>query len=246
MNNPHNVNIDGQKLKVLLGTWCLKHNTTIQNAARDTGHSKCYFHDAIRTNKIRMPGIIYLRDTCKIGPEKYVTDLEAFATELLRYNKITSDKRKEGEPKMKRQDSKMLKIDTNKLKGMLNPAMQAAGTDYANTSRRWGFSHAYLGNMINSGMVSPTAAYLIEKEFGIAFKSYEYVEKEEQLIEAPVVQNTDQMLAVLQTIAKSLASIESKLDNLQASSELGVETLADIKKNTNYTKPYVPIYNKNK
>lgn len=154
---------------------------------------------------------------------------------------------------MRERNTNMLAIDTNKLDKALEPFMKSQGLNYSNLSKKYGYANNYFANLRRNGVISPQAIILLEKDFGIKYDDYKWVEQASKVevkdkaedkpeMEQKVALNIDEVVKVLKQclfdldfMANEVKNIKHTVDDLKAQSELNGETLNDIKQRT---KPY--------
>lgn len=138
--------------------------------------------------------------------------------------------------------SKMMLIDSDKLRSALTPYMETRNLTLDSISRDFGYGKNYVSNILGAGVISPMCARMIEKEFGIKYDDY----KLDEPVKDDKKDNTDAKATIDVTIladaikglSAELVLLNKKMDDLFAQTQLNGELLQGIKDNTRPNKPY--------
>lgn len=151
---------------------------------------------------------------------------------------------------IKNRNSKMMLIDENKLRNLLAPYMSSRDITLSDISTDFGYGHNYLSNLLRNGVMSIMCCKMLEKEFGIKYEDYKYIEPESeketinetvaevQPIEHIVTADSEALVKAIKEVSAELFTLNKKLDDLFAQTQLNGELLQDIKDNTRPYKPY--------
>ena len=63
--------IDGKKLEKLLALYCNGKGITLGQLSEELGFSRCFFRDAIKSEKLNRVGVNFLKNTCGIDFSEY-------------------------------------------------------------------------------------------------------------------------------------------------------------------------------
>lgn len=142
--------------------------------------------------------------------------------------------------------SKMMLIDSDKLRNALTPYMETRNLTLDSISRDFGYGKNYVSNILGAGVISPMCARMIEKEFGIKYDDYKLVEpvkaekKDDNKDNINAETNIDitSLVDAIKGVSAELVSLNKKIDDLFAQTQLNGELLQSIKDNTRPNKPY--------
>lgn len=138
--------------------------------------------------------------------------------------------------------SKMMLIDSDKLRSALIPYMETRNLTLDSISRDFGYGKNYVSNILGSGVISPMCARMIEKEFGIKYDDYKLVEpikddKKDNVNTESTVDITS-LTDAIKGLSAEIVLLNKKMDDLFAQTQLNGELLQGIKDNTRPNKPY--------
>jgi len=138
--------------------------------------------------------------------------------------------------------SKMMLIDSDKLRSALTPYMETRNLTLDSISRDFGYGKNYVSNILGSGVISPMCARMIEKEFGIKYDDYKLVEpikddKKDNVNTESTVDITS-LTDAIKGLSAEIVLLNKKMDDLFAQTQLNGELLQGIKDNTRPNKPY--------
>ena len=138
--------------------------------------------------------------------------------------------------------SKMMLIDSDKLRSALTPYMETRKLTLDSISRDFGYGKNYVSNILGAGVISPMCARMIEKEFGIKYEDYKLDEpvkddKKDNVNTESTVDITS-ITDAIKGLSAELVLLNKKMDDLFAQTQLNGELLQGIKDNTRPNKPY--------
>ncbi len=138
--------------------------------------------------------------------------------------------------------SKMMLIDSDKLRNALTPHMEMKNLTLDSISRDFGYGKNYVSNILGAGVISPMCAKMIEKEFGIKYDDYKLDEpvKDEKKdnVKTEVTVDVTILADAIKGLGAELVLLNKKMDDLFAQTQLNGELLQGIKDNTRPNKPY--------
>lgn len=138
--------------------------------------------------------------------------------------------------------SKMMLIDSDKLRSALTPYMETRNLTLDSISRDFGYGKNYVSNILGAGVISPMCARMIEKEFGIKYDDYKLDEpiKDEKKdnVNAEATIDVTILADAIKGLSAELVLLNKKMDDLFAQTQLNGELLQGIKDNTRPNKPY--------
>jgi hypothetical protein len=138
--------------------------------------------------------------------------------------------------------SKMMLIDSDKLRSALTPYMETRNLTLDSISSDFGYGKNYVSNILGAGVISPMCARMIEKEFGIKYDDYKLDEpiKDEKKDNANTESTVDitSITDAIKGLSAELVLLNKKMDDLFAQTQLNGELLQGIKDNTRPNKPY--------
>ena len=138
--------------------------------------------------------------------------------------------------------SKMMLIDSDKLRSALTPYMETRNITLDSISRDFGYGKNYVSNILGAGVISPMCARMIEKEFGIKYDDYKLDEpiKDEKKDNVNTESTVDitSITDAIKGLSAELVLLNKKMDDLFAQTQLNGELLQGIKDNTRPNKPY--------
>lgn len=138
--------------------------------------------------------------------------------------------------------SKMMLIDSDKLRSALTPYMETRNLTLDSISRDFGYGKNYVSNILGAGVISPMCARMIEKEFGIKYDDYKLDEpiKDEKKNNINTESTVDitSITDAIKGLSAELVLLNKKMDDLFAQTQLNGELLQGIKDNTRPNKPY--------
>lgn len=138
--------------------------------------------------------------------------------------------------------SKMMLIDSDKLRSALTPYMETRNLTLDSISRDFGYGKNYVSNILGAGVISPMCARMIEKEFGIKYDDYKLDEpiKDEKKDNTNAEATIDVTILAdaIKGLSAELVLLNKKIDDLFAQTQLNGELLQGIKDNTRPNKPY--------
>ena len=138
--------------------------------------------------------------------------------------------------------SKMMLIDSDKLRSALTPYMETRNLTLDSISRDFGYGKNYVSNILGAGVISPMCARMIEKEFGIKYDDYKLDEpiKDEKKDNVNTESTVDitSITDAIKGLSAELVLLNKKMDDLFAQTQLNGELLQGIKDNTRPNKPY--------
>lgn len=138
--------------------------------------------------------------------------------------------------------SKMMLIDSDKLRSALTPYMETRKLTLDSISRDFGYGKNYVSNILGAGVISPMCARMIEKEFGIKYDDYKLDEpiKDEKKDNVNTESTVDitSITDAIKGLSAELVLLNKKMDDLFAQTQLNGELLQGIKDNTRPNKPY--------
>lgn len=141
-----------------------------------------------------------------------------------------------------RPHSKMMLIDSDKLRSALTPYMETRNLTLDSISRDFGYGKNYVSNILGAGVISPMCARMIEKEFGIKYDDYKLDEpiKDEKKdnVNAEATIDVTILADAIKGLSAELVLLNKKMDDLFAQTQLNGELLQGIKDNTRPNKPY--------
>lgn len=138
--------------------------------------------------------------------------------------------------------SKMMLIDSDKLRSALTPYMETRNLTLDSISRDFGYGKNYVSNILGAGVISPMCARMIEKEFGIKYDDYKLDEpindeKKDNVNTESTIDITS-ITDAIKGLSAELVLLNKKMDDLFAQTQLNGELLQGIKDNTRPNKPY--------
>lgn len=138
--------------------------------------------------------------------------------------------------------SKMMLIDSDKLRNALTPYMETRNLTLDSISRDFGYGKNYVSNILGAGVISPMCAKMIEKEFGIKYDDYKLVEPvkddKKDSVNAEASIDVTSLVDAIKGLSAELVLLNKKMDELFAQTQLNGELLQGIKDNTRPNKPY--------
>ena len=207
------ININGQKLRVLLNSWCSEHNTNIYDLSKNAGYSMSWLYDICRAGRIRKVGVEFLHKHCGIEFREYCVEGNKERVPYVAGKKAGFKK-----------TSEYVDIDGEKLKKLLMPYLAGKNTNIYDLSIKFGFSKRWLTEAIQNNRIRKVGVSLIEYETGIKLEDYKYVEpvkeevKEEEkkdistdAEEQEVKEYLDKFLLRLDRIADALEELNRSL-----------------------------------
>lgn len=197
------ININGQKLRVLLNSWCSEHNTNIYDLSKTAGYSMSWLYDICRAGRIRKVGVEFLHKHCGIEFREYCTESNKERVPYVAGKKAGYKK-----------TSEYVDIDGEKLKKLLMPYLAGKNTNIYDLSIKFGFSKRWLTEAIQNNRIRKVGVSLIEYETGIKLEDYKYVEPEpvkEEVKEEKDISKTD---TEDQEVREYLDKFLSKLDRI--------------------------------
>ena len=138
--------------------------------------------------------------------------------------------------------SKMMLIDSDKLRSALTPYMETRNLTLDSISRDFGYGKNYVSNILGAGVISPMCARMIEKEFGIKYDDYKLIEPikddKKDSVNAEASIDITSLTDAIKGLSAELVLLNKKIDDLFAQTQLNGELLQGIKDNTRPNKPY--------